>query len=106
MDRFNQALNCLKNGKVIVYPTESCYSFGCDARNQNAINRINHIKKRSLDKPITLMVSDLDQIRQFGIFNKTAKKLSNALMPAQINLIIDSKDKDNKNGISFRIPAN
>jgi|TARA_B110000495_G_scaffold32711_2_gene25528 L-threonylcarbamoyladenylate synthase len=37
----------LKNGGVIVYPTDTLYGFGCDAKNESAIQKVNSIKNRS-----------------------------------------------------------
>ena len=40
------ACSVLKNGGVIVYPTDTLYGFGCDAKNESAIEKINTIKGR------------------------------------------------------------
>jgi len=48
-----KAVEFLKEGKVIVYPTETCYALGCDATNEKACKRIFEIKKRSKEKKIT-----------------------------------------------------
>jgi tRNA threonylcarbamoyl adenosine modification protein (Sua5/YciO/YrdC/YwlC family) len=40
------ACSVLKNGGVIVYPTDTLYGFGCDAKNESAIEKINAIKSR------------------------------------------------------------
>lgn len=40
------ACSVLKNGGVIVYPTDTLYGFGCDAKNESAIEKINTIKRR------------------------------------------------------------
>ena len=40
----------LKKGGVLVYPTDTLYGFGCDAKNEKAINTINTIKNRFLDE--------------------------------------------------------
>ncbi len=108
---FEKALECLKDGGVIIYPSESCYSFGCDAKNEIAVKKIHEIKNESINKPITLLVSDLKQIEEFGIINETAEKISEKLMPGKISLIIEKKDPEkygylSENGICFRIPDN
>ena len=41
------ACSILKNGGVIVYPTDTLYGFGCDAKNESAIQKVNSIKNRS-----------------------------------------------------------
>ena len=42
-----KAISVLESGGIIVYPTETIYGFGCDAKNEIAIKRLNEIKGRS-----------------------------------------------------------
>ena len=41
-----KAISVLESGGIIVYPTETIYGFGCDAKNEIAIKRLNEIKGR------------------------------------------------------------
>jgi len=107
----NKAIDCLKNGRVIIYPTESCYAFGADAKNYSAIAKIKKLKNQPIDKPIHAIVDNLDQIKNIGIPNLVAEKLSKKFHPGQLNLIIDFiKPKKyqylSNSGIAFRIPKN
>jgi len=104
-----EAVKVMKTGGVIICPSESCYSFSCDAKNEEAVKRIHKIKQENSDKPIILIVSDLKQIEEIGVLNETAVKLAEKLMPCQLNLIIKKKqgyDFLSKDTIAFRIPAN
>ena len=42
-----KASEILLNGGIIIYPTDTLYGFGCDAKNEKAINRINLLKNRT-----------------------------------------------------------
>ena len=42
----DKASEILLNGGIIIYPTDTLYGFGCDAKNDKAINKINHLKNR------------------------------------------------------------
>jgi len=108
-----KATACLKNGGVIICPTESCYSFSCDAGNRKAVECIHEIKQDTEFKPMTIMVSKLEQIEKFAVLNAVAEKLAKKLMPGQINLVVNKKDESEYNflsrsgdGIAFRIPNN
>lgn len=57
-----QAIHCLKEGKVIAYPTESVYGFGCDPFNTEAIFQILSIKNRSIDKGFILVAAFWEQL--------------------------------------------
>ncbi len=65
--QLNQAIQCLKSGGVIAYPTESVYGLGCDATDLESVSRILKIKKRDPDKGLILLVSDIQQASRFII---------------------------------------
>ncbi|PIZ04561.1 MAG: threonylcarbamoyl-AMP synthase [Gammaproteobacteria bacterium CG_4_10_14_0_8_um_filter_38_16] len=56
------AVEQIKKGKVIAYPTEAVFGLGCDPDNIDAVSRILQIKHRALDKGFILVASDWDQI--------------------------------------------
>ncbi|MCF6193615.1 MAG: Sua5/YciO/YrdC/YwlC family protein, partial [Kangiellaceae bacterium] len=63
--QLNHAIQCLKSGGVIAYPTESVFGLGCDANNLHAIAKILRIKKRDSSKGLILLVSDIRKASQF-----------------------------------------
>lgn len=58
-----RAVQTLKEGGIIVYPTEGVYGVGCDPFNETAVLRLLKIKKRSVKKGVILVVSSWDQAR-------------------------------------------
>ncbi len=58
----NQALKTLKEGGVILYPTDTVWGIGCDATDSKAVARIFGIKRRSEAKSLILLASDLDMV--------------------------------------------
>lgn len=59
----------LKRGEVIVYPTDTVYGLGCDARNVEAIKRINKIKGERQLKPFLVLVSDFNMLHKYCFAN-------------------------------------
>jgi len=53
-----QANEVIKNGGVILYPTDTVWGLGCDATNEDAINKIFEIKKRALNKSMIILVNE------------------------------------------------
>jgi L-threonylcarbamoyladenylate synthase len=51
-----KALNVLKNGGIILYPTDTVWGLGCDATNEEAVSKINDIKGRSSDKSFIILL--------------------------------------------------
>ena len=60
----NQALRFLRNGGVILYPTDTIWGIGCDATNPEAIDRIYSIKKRVERKALISLVFDKKQLEE------------------------------------------
>jgi L-threonylcarbamoyladenylate synthase len=56
------AVQSIKRGGVIAYPTESVYGLGCDARNLSAISRLLAIKHRPFEKGLIILASDISQV--------------------------------------------
>lgn len=54
----HEAFEVIKNGGVILYPTDTVWGLGCDATNEEAINKIYEIKKRSLNKSMIILVNE------------------------------------------------
>ena len=60
-----KALEVLRNGGVILYPTDTVWGIGCDATNPEAVAKIYAIKKREDSKSLVLLASDMDMICRY-----------------------------------------
>ena len=54
----SEALECLKKGGIILYPTDTIWGIGCDARNSEAVKKIYEIKKRTDSKSMLVLVNN------------------------------------------------
>lgn len=61
----NQAIATLKKGGLILYPTDTIWGIGCDAKNAEAIDRVYALKKRPDAKALICMVSDFKMLNQY-----------------------------------------
>ena len=61
-ETIEQALNVLKEGGVILYPTDTVWGIGCDATNEAAVERVFAIKHRNEAKSLVLLACDLDMV--------------------------------------------
>lgn len=61
-----QAVEIIKKGGVIVYPTDSCYALGCALGNKTAMERILEIRKIDLKHHLTLMCADLSDLGTYA----------------------------------------
>ncbi len=60
-----KALNTLKNGGIILYPTDTIWGLGCDATNEDAVAKINSIKGRSEDKSFIILLDADSKIKSY-----------------------------------------
>lgn len=53
---------CVKQGGVIAYPSESVYALGCDPMNEKAVKRLLAFKNRAIDKGLIIAINDFSQV--------------------------------------------
>jgi L-threonylcarbamoyladenylate synthase len=86
----------LKQGKVVAYPTDTCYGLGVDAENIKAIKKLYQIKGRDFNKPIHLVVPSVAYAKTITQWNNNAAKLVKNFWPGAITLVLELKVKNEK----------
>lgn len=61
----SDAVEVLRNGGTILYPTDTVWGLGCDATNPDAVSEIYRIKRRSDSKALVLLASDMDMVARY-----------------------------------------
>ena len=64
-NQIKEAVDVLRNGGVIAYPTEAVYGLGCDPCNDQAIQKVLELKQREREKGLILIAADFEQLRPF-----------------------------------------
>lgn len=64
-EEINKALEILKNGGVILYPTDTVWGLGCDATNVDAVTKVNDIKGRSADKSLIVLLDTDNKLQSY-----------------------------------------
>ena len=83
----------IKNGKIVVFPTETVYGIGTNGLDENAIEKLYKIKQRPKEKPITLLVSDIEMIDKVAReINEIEYKLIKKFMPGPLTIILMKKE--------------
>ena len=100
----------LKNGGIIVYPTETSYGIGADALNKKAVLKVHKVKMQSTSKPISIIVPSIEVAKKIGKMDNDAEKLVKKFMPGPLTLVVE-KQKNvpsvlSKKTIAFRISSN
>lgn len=64
-EEIQKTVEVLRNGGIILYPTDTVWGIGCDATNPDAVAKVYAIKHRSDSKSLVLLASDMDMICRF-----------------------------------------
>jgi L-threonylcarbamoyladenylate synthase len=103
----------LKQGKTIVYPTETCYGLGCDATNAQAVEQIYRIKQRPEKKSLLVIASDIEIMKQYIEWSDTLDSISKKYWPGPLTVIVPAKNEvilpkgiiSDEGTIAFRITS-
>lgn len=106
------AVDALKAGGIILYPTDTIWGIGCDATNPDAVEKVYELKKRSESKSLVTLVSDIDMIGKYvkvipeiaiNLLEVNDKPMT-IIYPGAVNLASNVIAEDGSVGI--RIPNN
>jgi len=89
--RKNEAIEKIKDGSIIVHPTDTIYGIGCNATITKAVNKVRRIKNRNT-MPFSVMAPSKQWIYDNCIVNQEAEKWINKL-PGRYTLILKLKNK-------------
>lgn len=84
----NKAVKILKEGGVIIYPTDTVYGIGCDIFNKEALERIFTIKNDGITKLFSFVCSDLKDIAKYAKVSDYAYRKMKHLLPGPYTFIL------------------
>lgn len=108
-----QAAEALRQGEVIVYPTDSSYALGCAIGAKTALDRIRQIRRTEIDHDFTLVCRDLSEISTYARVDNAAYRLLKSLTPGPYTFILKATGEAPKRlqdpkrkSIGLRVPDN
>ncbi|MDD2720883.1 MAG: L-threonylcarbamoyladenylate synthase [Gallionella sp.] len=85
-----QAVAILRDGGIVVYPTDSCYALGCHLDDRNAVSRIRQIRQLDDQHHLTLMCRDLSEISSYARVDNATFRLLKANTPGSYTFILEA----------------
>lgn len=108
-----QSVNIIREGGVIVYPTDSCYALGCLVGNKQAMERIARIRKTDTRHNFTLVCRDLSDIATYARVDNSMYRTLKSLTPAPYTFILKATNEvprrlqnPKRKTIGIRVPDN
>jgi len=103
----------VKDGGILVYPTDTVYGIGCNPYLDEAVERVIEIKGRSRTKPFPVLASNIHYVEQIALLGKIGKHLATIFWPGALTIIsplLDPKISKyvtgGKSTIGVRVPKN
>jgi len=91
----HEAADCLKNGGLVVFPTETVYGLGANSTNPAAIDRLREVKQRSTEKPFTTHIGSRKAVEQFvPHLEGIGRRLTEKAWPGPLTLIFQVQDAE------------
>lgn len=110
----SKVVNCLKDGGIIIFPTDTIYGIGCDIHNHKAVERISEIFQLDINKSnFSFIFNDLSHISDYTKpFSNTVFKLMKRTLPGPYTFILEANKNvpkifhNKKSTVGIRIPEN
>lgn len=90
MRLIKKAADILRDGGIIIYPTDTVYGLGCDLSNKRGIEKIYDLKRRNRKQPLSFVCSDLKHISEYAKVTDYAYKTMKRLLPGAYTFILEA----------------
>lgn len=108
----DEAVEALRNGEIVVYPTDTLYALGCDALNNRAIERLCRLKGINPDKNLlSIVCADLSQVAEYARVDNRAFRMLKEYLPGPFTFVLPAsttlpKVFKGRKSVGVRIPDN
>ncbi|GHT77596.1 threonylcarbamoyl-AMP synthase [Bacteroidia bacterium] len=108
----DKIIDVLKDGGIIIYPTDTVYAMGCDALNIRAVERICKIKGINPQKVnLSIICNDLSGISEYAKVSNSVFKLMKKNLPGPFTFILNATNSlpkiyKNRKEVGIRVPGN
>jgi L-threonylcarbamoyladenylate synthase len=91
-DLINESILLMENGEIVLYPTDTLYGLGANIFNEDALKKLYSVKKRSMSKPVSVCVSNIDWIPKIAHVSSETLNIIAKILPGPFTVILKKKD--------------
>ncbi len=109
--KINKIVEAIKNSAVILYPTDTGFTLGCQLANKNAIEKLRRIRNISTKKSLTFLCKNLSNISTYAKISNSAYKTIKSLIPGPYTFILPATKivpqlaiNPNRKTVGIRVP--
>ena len=92
LDKIEIARMAMKQGSIIVYPTDTVYGIGSNIFDEKSLLKVFSIKKRSKNKPLSICLSRVEDIKTVAHIDSETEKIIQKILPGPYTIILKKKD--------------
>lgn len=93
--QIQNVIDALNDGAIVAFPTETVFGLAVLYQDDSSHEKLATLKSRKQDKPISIMVKDVQTIETLAILSDAERKMINAFMPGQITGVFKKRDTVN-----------
>lgn len=104
------AVDALRSGELVIYPTDTIYGIGCDMTNKKALDKLNRLKNRPKDKSFSFICKDLSVASRYAVLSDPAHRVMRHALPGPYTFVlpkgkgIPRKMTSSTHSVGIRIP--
>lgn len=88
-----KASDIIKKSGIVIYPTETVYGIGANIFSEEALKKVFAIKKRDMEKPISVAVSGFKMMDDLAHINKKERRFIEKFLPGPVTVVLKKKEK-------------
>ncbi|WP_434531315.1 L-threonylcarbamoyladenylate synthase [Haloarcula sp. NS06] len=92
MATVDDAAVVVRDGELVVYPTETVYGLGADALDAAAVEQVFDAKGRERDKPVSMAVPDIESAREYTRLSDRELAFMRAFLPGPVTVVVERRD--------------
>jgi len=87
-EKIRRLIKLIRNGKIIIFPTDTVYGLLGDATNEETVKKIFKIKKRARKKPIPIFVKDIRMAKRYAFISKKKENFLKMVWPGKVTAVL------------------
>ena len=96
-----KANKIIKDGGIIVFPTDTVYGIGCDPYNKKAVEKIYEIKSRDIGKSVPVLTYSIETASKICHIDEFTKKIAKKFWPGPLTIILKLTDENLKKSLNL-----
>ncbi len=111
-DQLHAAVNAVKRGELVVYPTETVYGLGANALDAAAVERVFAAKGRDQQKPLSMAVASVSAVSEYTSLTGRERAFMQEFLPGPVTVVVSTGEQipdaltGGRNRVGIRVPDN